>query len=482
MLRLYNTLTKKTEEFVAISSGQVGMYACGPTVYDFPTIGNWRKFVFDDILRRVLEYNGYKVLIIMNATDVGHLSGDNLGDADFGEDRLEKGAKRENKTVWQVAQEYLDDFVNTRSWLNILSPTQFVRATEHINEQIELIKRLKDQGLAYETSTGIFFDVGKYPDYGKLGGQKLSDKKTGAREEVEIDPSKHDPADFALWFKRVGRFADHQMFWGSPWGNGFPGWHIECSAMAMKYLGESFDIHTGGVDHISIHHANEIAQSEGATGQPFAKFWMHSEFLTIDGGRMGKSLGNAYNLHDIQKRGINPLALRYFYLSAHYRTKLNFTWETLESAENSLARLQNKIGLLQQHSQDKFLGEEFGCAEYEQEFLEAINNDLNMPKALAVVWKLIEDKSLNEQMVLVSLLRMDKVLGLGFEKNLNLIEEIEAVPTEINELLAKREIFRKESKFADADMVRSQIEEQGFILKDKNDGTTIVSKSKPNFE
>lgn len=461
MLKIYNTLTRKVEEFVPLNFPKVGLYTCGPTVYDYQHIGNWRTFTFEDILRRVLQAEGFDLNHIMNATDVGHLSGDNLGDADLGEDRLEKGSKKEGKSVWEIAQFYYDDFIKTRNWLNILPPTHFVRATDHIKEQIELVQKLMDNGLAYETETGVFFDVMKFPEYGKLGGQKLIDKRVASREEVEKDKTKKSPYDFALWFKRVGKFADHQMHWASPWGDGFPGWHIECSAMAMKYLGESFDIHTGGVDHIAIHHTNEIAQSEGATGKPFAKNWMHGEFLTVDGGRMGKSLGNAYTLHDIKQKGLDLLALRYLYLTAHYRDKLNFTWESLQGAQNALNNLREIIRDWDQP--------EMGCTEYEQRFMEAINNDLNTPQAIAVMWEMVKSDYPTSAKA-ASLLKFDKVLGLKLDEYLS--QKLEA-SGDVQKLLEKREEARRSKNFEESDKIRKEIKDLGYEVDDTQDGPKL---------
>mgnify|MGYP001581839229 CR=1 FL=1 len=452
-VKLYNTLSRKVEEFEPIKPGNVGIYSCGPTVYDFPHIGNWRTFVFDDILRRSLEYEGvggnggYEVTQVMNLTDVGHLTGDNVGDADLGEDRMEKAAKREQKSVWDVANFYIDDFKKGLGLLNIEMPSHLVRATDNIAEQIELIKRLEARGLTYVTKLGVYFDTAKFPQYGKLGGQKLVDKRDISREELVEDEDKKNQTDFALW--KFSKPEDHrQMEWDSPWGKGFPGWHLECSAMAMKYLGESFDIHTGGVDHIAIHHTNEIAQSEGATGKQFARFWLHGEFLTVDGGRMGKSLGNAYTLQEITKKGFEPLVLRYFYLSAHYRTVLNFSWEALENAQKSLKKLRAKLKLLKLASQELLLREE----KKENEFLEAINNDLNMPQALAIAWQTDSRESL---------LKMDQVLGLQLDKT-------QEVPEGIKKLIAKREALRKEKKFAEADKIRDEIVNLGYTVSDES--------------
>ena len=468
VLRLYNTLTRKIEEFKPLDSPKVGMYSCGPTVYDYPSIGNWRTMVLSDLLRRILEYNDYQVTSVMNATDVGHLSGDNLGDADVGEDRIEKGARKEGKTVWELAQFYLDDFLKTRDWLNIKPPTHFVRATEHIPEQIELVRKLLDKGPAYETKTGVFFDVSKQQSYGKLTGQKLTEKKIAVREEVEEDKNKRHPADFVLWFKTVGKFADHSMRWNSPWGEGFPGWHIECSAMSMKYLGESFDIHAGGIDLIPIHHTNEIAQSEGATGKQFVRFWVHSGFLLVDGGRMGKSLGNAYTLYDIKDKGFGPLSLRYLYLTAHYRTELNFTWQALEQAENSLNNLRDKVVRLQEKSQGENLKVDIGCAGYEQEFERAINDNLNIPEALAVTWRMVDDPEMKAKAILTSLFRFDKVLGLGLEK-VSKIEKLE-IPEEVLTLMMAREKLRIEKNFKESDALRGKIRKLGFDIEDTPQG------------
>ncbi len=452
-MQIYNTLSRKIEEFIPLSPPKVGMYACGPTVYDYPHIGNWRTFVFDDLVRRVLEYNGFQVTEVMNATDVGHLTGDNLGVADEGEDRMEKAAKREKKDIWEVAKFYIDDFVAGQGLLNIEAPTIFVRATDHIADQIALIAKLVDKDLAYETATGVFFDVTKFPDYGKLGGQKLVDKRAATREELVEDKTKHHPADFALW--KFSKPEDkRQMEWDSPWGKGFPGWHVECSAMSMKYLGESFDTHTGGVDHIAIHHTNEIAQSEGVTGKPFVKYWLHGEFLAVDGGRMGKSLGNAYTLHDVVEKSFEPLALRYFYLTAHYRTVLNFTWEALENASNSLSRLRRKAVNLGTPGQ-------IGCAQYEGDFLEALNDDLNLPQALAVAWKLVDDETMPSGARKASLLRMDKVLGLSLDKAV-----VTEIPEQVKKMLVRREELRKAGQFSQADKVREEILKMGYTVED----------------
>lgn len=459
----YNTLSRTKEKFVSLDKDMVRMYTCGPTVYDFQHIGNWRTFVFEDLLRRVLRYNGYEVNQVMNATDVGHLTGDNLGLADEGEDRMEKAARREKKDIWEVAQFYIDDFVKTREWLSILPPTRFVRATDHIGGQITLIQKLLEKDLAYITKTGVFFDVLKFPEYGKLGGQKLVDKRVATREELVADQTKHNPVDFALW--KFSKSQDQrQMEWDSPWGTGFPGWHIECSAMSMKYLGESFDIHTGGVDHIAIHHSNEIAQSEGATGKPLAKYWLHGQFLTVDGGRMGKSLENAYTLHDIAKRGFNPLALRYLYLTAHYRTVLNFSWGTLRSAQKAFDHLNRLV---------KDWGEAgIGCAEYEEKFLQSVNNDLDLPGALAVVWDLVKS-DYPASAKKATLIKFDEVLGLNLKY---ISSEPGNISLEAEELLKLREEARLKKDFSASDEARRRINSLGYLVEDTASGPRIKKK------
>lgn len=461
MLRLYNTLSRKIEEFKPINPPNVGLYTCGPTVYWSTHIGHMSKYIGDDILRRTLIYNGYNVTHVMNITDVGHLT----SDGDEGEDKMEKGAKRESITVWDIAKKYEQEFFEAMDSVNVLRPNVVARATEHIKEQVELLKRIEKNGYTYETPSALYFDVSKFPEYGKLSGQKLSEKMTGAREDVIIDPEKKNPYDFVLWFKRVGRFANHTMHWDSPWGNGFPGWHIECSAMSMKYLGESFDIHTGGIDHIGVHHPAEIAQSEAATGKQFVKYWVHRVFITIDGKKMSKSLGNFYTVKDIIGRNLNPLAVRYLFLTTHYRTPLNFTWKSLEGAQIALNKLYDAV--------KESDGEaKIGCAEFERQFLEAINDDLNTPKALAVMWDLVKSHYPPEAKK-KTLLLMDKVLGLNLDK---VKKETITTPEEIKNLAAQREEARKSKKWAEADELRKKIDEKGFTIEDTNKGAIIKKK------
>lgn len=460
MLHLYNSLTRKIEEFKPLNSPNVGLYTCGPTVYWSTHIGHMSKYVGDDVLRRVLIYNGYNVMHVMNITDVGHLT----SDADEGEDKMEKGARREGVTVWDIAKKYEKEFFEAMDSVNVLRPSITARATEHIKEQIELIEQLEKKGYAYETKDTVYFDVSKFPEYGKLSGQKLSEKMTGAREDVVVDPEKKNPYDFVLWFKRVGRFANHTMHWNSPWGDGFPGWHIECSAMSMKYLGESFDIHTGGIDHIGVHHPAEIAQSEAATGKQFVKYWVHRVFITIDGKKMSKSLGNFYELKDVASRNINPLAIRYLFLTTHYRTPLNFTWQSLEAAQNALNNLYDAVNRMGKPKA--------GCPEFEKQFLNAINDDLNTPKALAVVWDLIKSNYPPEAKK-QSLLKMDKVLGLGLDK---IKKKKNTIPQEIKDMAKAREKERLEKNWAMADELREKIEKSGFSVEDTDGKTKVCNK------
>lgn len=411
-LYLYNSRTKQKELFTPLDSNSVKLYTCGMTVYDYAHIGHGRKYVMDDILKRTLEYNGFKVNHVQNVTDVGHL----VSDADEGEDKLEKGAKKQNKTVWEVAEFFTNNFYESMDALNIIRPSKVCKATEHIKEQIELIEKLFKNGYAYDTEEAVYFDTSKFADYGKLFGQKLEDKKLAVRDEVKTDSNKRNNADFALWFKRVGKFADHVMHWESPWGDGFPGWHIECSAMSMKYLGEQIDIHTGGEDHLSIHHPNEIAQSEGATGKkPFSKFWVHYAFLMVDGTKMSKSLGNYFTIQDILDKGIDPIALRYLYLGAHYKKPMNFTWQSLESASKGLKRLKSTVDSLRTTDRTT-LSEEKNekIEEFRIKFNEAINDDLNTSKAMAVLFEMLKSNIPSEDKYDLAI-SFDEVLGLGLK-------------------------------------------------------------------
>ncbi len=454
MLKIYNTLTKKEEVVEPITPGKIGIYTCGPTVYDYVTIGNWRTYTLGDLVNRVLRYGGTPTNYIMNITDVGHLTGDNLGDADTGEDRMEKAKKREGKTAWDIALFYANDFLDGYKKLNLTEPEKFVKATDHIAEQIRLVQKLVDKGLAYTISDGIYFDTKAYESAGFIYGElsNLESIKEGAR--VEINPEKKNPRDFALWkFSPKGEKRD--MEWESPWGIGFPGWHIECSAMSEKYLGEQFDIHLGGEDLKSTHHPNEIAQSQGASGKkPFVKYWIHGAFLQVAGGKMGKSLGNAYNLHDIEKKGFSPTTLRYFYLTANYGSHLNFTWESLEAAQNALKKLKNLF---------LDLGTDIGAvsAHYRQEFTEALEDNLNTPEALAVLWTLAHDKETLLADKKATLLDFDKVLGLGMDTWAH-----DEIPAEVIDLARSRNAARLSKDWAKSDELRDKIKSLGYEIKD----------------
>jgi len=471
-MRLYNSLSKEIEEFVPLNPPKVGMYACGMTVYDYAHIGHGRKYVGDDILRRTLVVFGYNVTHIQNVTDVGHL----VSDADEGEDKLEKGAKKHGKTVWEVAKYFENHFFVTMDSLNVLRPSVICRATEHIAQQIELVLKLIEKKYAYVTPEAVYFDVEKFPEYGKaFAGQTLTEKKTAVRSEVQTGIHKKNPADFALWFKRVGRFENHVMYWESPWGEGFPGWHVECSAMSMKYLGEQFDIHTGGEDHLTVHHPNEIAQSEAATGKhPFVKYWVHHAFLKVDNKKMSKSLGNFVTIEDVIEKGHSPLALRYLFLTAHYRDPLNFTWDSLGAAQVALDKLKNATNSLKGDPVRQNLSSEklTKIDGFRTEFRDSLANDLSTPKALAVVWKVFKSNIPNaDKFDLIE--EFDEVLGL------NLTERtVINIPAEISELAQKRETLRKESKYNEADALRAQIEEKGYSVIDTANGIRISARNK----
>ena len=432
------------------------MYSCGPTVYSYAHIGNLRTYVFMDILVRTLKYNGYKVKSVMNITDVGHL----LSDADEGEDKMEKAAKERKVEPLEIAKEVTDVFFKDLEKLNILRPTVTPKATDNIKEMIDIVSALLEKGYAYETSDGIYFDIQKFPGYGKLSGQKLDEMQAGAR--VEVNNEKHHPADFALWKKAE---PNHIMKWESPWGLGYPGWHIECTAMSHKYLGVPFDIHTGGVDHIPIHHENEIAQSEAYFGKKAVNCWMHSEFMMVDGGKMSKSLGNTYTISDLEKRGYSALDFRYFCLNTHYGQKLNFTFTGIESAKIAYNRLKQAVLVLK--NSDK-LSDEKVLEKYKQEFEDAINDDLNVSLALGTLWTLVKQEKTKNAYELV--LNMDKVFGLSLD---NIKEETEEIPEDIKELAEKRWNAKKAKDFKTADEARDALKEKGYTVLDSADGYTI---------
>ncbi|MBI1863627.1 cysteine--tRNA ligase [Candidatus Woesebacteria bacterium] len=463
VLKFYNSLTRTIEEFKPINSPSVGMYSCGPTVYGYAHIGHLRRYVGDDIIKRVLALDGFQVKHVMNITDVGHLT----SDADEGEDKMEKGAKLLGKSVWEVAKFFEEQFFISNDALNIKRADIVCRATEHIDAQIDLIKKLEARGFTYQSEQGIYFDISKFANYTKLSGQNLDDLKTAVREDVVSDPAKKHPADFALWIFTVGRFANHTMRWVSPWGEGFPGWHIECSAMSMKYLGETFDIHTGGIDHIPTHHTNEIAQSEAATGKPFANYFIHHEFLMVDGKKMSKSLGNLYTIDDIKNHEINPLALRYLYLTTHYRDPLNFTWESLKASETALSKLYKIASVTKETGEEtrNTLSDEklTKIDQFRSDFSSFLNDDFNTPKALAIVWKALKSNIPHSDKYDL-LMYFDEILGLCINANLNVGKKEVTVNTQ--KLLEERENFRKEGNFEAADKIRDQLIKMGYTLVD----------------
>ena len=462
MLKLYNTLTKQKEEFKPINEKEnvVTIYSCGPTVYNYAHIGNMRAYIFMDTLRKVLKYNGYKLNHVMNITDVGHLT----SDADEGEDKMLKSARLQNKSVYEIAQMYTEKFMQDIDKLNIEHPEHIVKATDHIKEMEEYVKEIYENGFGYETSKGVYFDTSKLPTYGELSKINLSGQKAGAR--IEVDKEKRNPLDFALWIKAP---KEHIMKWNSKWGLCYPGWHIECSAMSRKYLGDKFDIHTGGVDHIPIHHENEIAQSRGATGKNPANFWMHVEFLLIDNGKMSKSLGNVYKISDLEERGIEPLAYRYFTYTSNYTNKLNFTWDSINSASNSLNKLREAT---LKHKGQNVKIDESVIQDLKNRFKEAINDDLNMPIAMSVVWEAAKYNTKSNDIYLL-LKEFDEILSIDIDKVANNKEDEFEIPDEIKEIINKRQEARDNKDYSESDRLRDILKEKGYIVKDSKEGQKI---------
>ncbi len=454
----YNTLTKQKDLFKPIEEGKVKIYSCGPTVYKDATIGNMRTNLLNDTLRRVLKYNGYELKHVMNITDVGHL----VSDGDEGEDKMLKSAREEHKSPLEIAEHYTKLFFRDLERLNIETPEVVCKATDHIKEMLEMVQKIMKNGYAYETSTAIYFDVSKLDKYGILSGINLNDQKAGAR--VDIDPEKRNPYDFALWIKAP---ANHLMKWDSPWGPSYPGWHIECSAMSTKYLGEEFDIHTGGIDLVPTHHENEIAQNKGACGKNPAHYWIHGEYLLINGGKMSKSLGNTYLIDDIIARGYSPLAYRLFNYSCHYRGKLNFTWEGIESANTSLIRLREGY---QKHLNGNSNVSDEIIADMENRFHQAINDDMNMPLALSVVWEAVKYPEKSPKIAQL-LKKFDTVLGIKIDE----VQETK-IPQEILDLVEERKQARSDKNWSESDRLRDLIAEKGYVVKDTKDGTEVLKK------
>lgn len=462
-LYLSNTLTGKRDEFTPLTPGHVGMYNCGPTVYNYAHVGNLRAYVLADVLRRTLEWNGYTVKQVINITDVGHLT----SDADEGADKLEEGAKREKKSVHDIIEMYTAAFFRDLDLLNI--PRRdiiFTPATKHIPEQIDLIRRLEEKGLTYRTSDGVYFDTAKFPEYGKLGHVHIDEGESESR--IGVNAEKRHVTDFALW--KFSKPEDkREQEWQSPWGVGFPGWHIECSAMSMKYLGETFDIHTGGIDHIPVHHNNEIAQSESATGKPFARFWLHNAFVAgATGEKMAKSAGGFVRLDTLAERGIDPLAYRYWLLTAHYTTAIQFSFEALEAAQAGYKKLIRSVALLShKHSAPQ--------EHLKKEFTEIINNDLNTPGAIAFLWDLVKNEALPSEQIRATIEACDQVLGIDISGHVKrLVEKMHTIPGSVRELVHRREAARKAKDWATADKLRAEITATGFILEDSDTGPILM--------
>jgi len=457
---LTNSLTRKKEKFIPLKEGSVGIYSCGPTVYWNQHIGHMYAYVQWDVLVRYLRYLGNNVKWVMNLTDVGHMT----SDEDAGEDKMEKGAKREGLTVWQIADKYIEQFTDSLESLNIQKPDVLCRATDNIAEQIDLIKKIEANGFTYKTKTGLVFDTSKFPDYVKFANLNLEEQNAGARTEVDLE--KKNPWDFLLW---VTNQPSHIMQWDSPWGRGFPGWHIECTAMSTKYLGETFDIHTGGKEHIPVHHTNEVAQGFGAFGRQTANVWLHNNWLTLKGEKISKSLGNMITVQDLVAKGKDPLALRYFILNSNYRQGANFTWEALGAAEASLKNLRDQLITLKAQTQRTTLSQEKGAEidEYRNAFIKALAGDLNVTKALATLWEMLKSNIPSTDKYDLAL-SFDEVLGLNLGESKKII-----IPKEVEEMLVEREVLRKKGDFAASDVIRNKIVGFGFLVEDTPQGQKV---------
>tara|TARA_Y100000310_G_scaffold243456_1_gene247939 strand:- start:4036 stop:5415 length:1380 start_codon:yes stop_codon:yes gene_type:complete len=454
-IQLFNSLTRKKQDFKPIKKSEVSIYTCGPTVYDYPHIGNLRTYIFEDILKKTFEFNKYNVKHVMNITDVGHLT----SDADTGEDKMEKGAKREGKTAQEIAEFYTESFREAIKKLNIKPASKLCKATDHIKDQIKWIEKIEKEGYTYQTSDGIYFDTSEFKDYGKL--RQIEKQKLEAGKRVKMG-EKRNPTDFALW-KFSPEKEKRQMEWESPWGKGFPGWHIECSAMATKYLGENFDIHCGGIDHLSIHHPNEIAQTECVTKKQWVNYWMHGEFLVFE-GKMSKSKGNFITLSNLEEKGYSPLEFRYLCLNTHYRKQLAFTYEALDSAKTALEKINGRIIEINEATGDKKDKKEE--EKLLKKFNESINNDLNSPEALANLWNVLKNRKLSKSQKLKLIEKFDKILGLDLLK-------LEKIPKEITDLAEKRLEARRTKDWTISDKLRAEIVSKGFLIEDKEDSYTL---------
>lgn len=460
---VYNTMSGNKEKLIPVQEGKVGMYTCGPTVYNYAHIGNLRTYIFEDVLKKSLRYIGHNVKHVMNITDVGHLQ----SDADTGEDKMELGAQRENKTVWEIAKFYENAFLEDCDKLNIERPTVICRATEHIQDMIDLIKRLEEKGYTYISNGNVYYEIDKFEDYNELANLSIEELEAGSR--VEVDEGKKNPLDFVLWFTN-SKFKNQIMQWDSPWGRGFPGWHIECSAMSIKYLGETIDIHCGGVDHIPVHHTNEVAQSEGALGHKWVNYWMHGEFLVLDGGKMSKSKGDFLTLSKIEENEFSPLDYRYFCLQSRYRKQLVFSFEALRDAQNSYKKLKSKVSSIIDALQEEERLDENKINLYKSEFAEQISDDLNMANALTVLSKVIKDSQLTNREKYTLIADFDKVLSLELTKE-NSEKDMKVDENLISRLIKERNEARKNRNWVRADEIRDELQAMNIELIDSKLGT-----------
>ncbi|MFR6016366.1 MAG: cysteine--tRNA ligase [Paraclostridium sordellii] len=462
-LNLYNTLNKQVEEFISIEPMKVKMYTCGPTVYNFAHIGNLRTYIFEDTLKRVLQYNNYEVNHVMNITDVGHLQ----SDADDGEDKMELGAKRESKSVLEIARFYEDAFINDLEKLNIILPNKIPRASEHIKSIINLIKTLEEKGYTYIANNNVYFSIDKFDDYAKLANLSIHELQAGNR--VEVDEFKKNPLDFVLWFGN-SKYENHILKWDSPWGVGFPGWHIECSAMAIEYLGEYLDIHCGGIDHVPVHHTNEIAQSEGALGHKWVNYWMHGEFLVVDNGKMSKSSGDFLTLNKLIENKFDPLVYRFYVLQSKYRKPLAFSYERLEEASKSFLSLKSKIQTILDNIDENSKINESMLKKYIYKFKNQINDDLNISNGFTVLFDVIKDNNLNnlEKKTLID--NFDLVFGLNLVSSNNLNLSPEKINW-IENLLKERSEYRKNKNWKKSDEIRDILLKENIEILDTKEGT-----------
>lgn len=462
---VYNTVSRKKEKFLPVNEGKVGMYTCGPTVYNFAHIGNLRTYIFEDILKKSLRYLEYEVNHVMNITDVGHLQ----SDADEGEDKMELGAKRENKTVWEIAKFYENAFLDDCRKLNVEMPTTICRATEHVDDMINLIKKLEEKGYTYISNGNVYYEIHKFKDYNKLANLSMEELEAGNR--IEVDSNKKDPLDFVLWFTN-SKFKNQIMQWDSPWGRGFPGWHVECSAMSMKYLGERIDIHCGGVDHIPVHHTNEIAQSEGVLGHKWVNYWMHGEFLVLDGGKMSKSKGDFLTINKLEENGFDSLVYRYFCLQSRYRKQLIFSFDALRDAENAYKKLKSKVANLMKTVEEEERLDLEKIKAYKGKFAQQISDDLNIPNAFTVLSDVIKDQELTNKEKYVLIEDFDKVLSLNLidlkseeKSDHNVDEEL------INKLIQQRDTARQDKDWSKADEIRDKLNSMNIEILDSKEGT-----------